>query len=166
MNVLYIGDGDATAFGDKRRGGAFSRFHPITKPPESSWSSLPDIDYYQRPTNGQIYYRDYQGNLIDQPISSVSELGFKMSDLDDFYICVAKRYYSYFTGITIDNGDLGDPDHGTAPNTAEVAHRNIVIKLGLNLKVSQSLSELISEILKLEHYKSSDFGIKSGANVK
>jgi len=166
MNVLYVGDGDETKMGDKKRGGNFTAFHTVTKPAESSWSSSPDAYYYQRPTNGQLYFRDYLGNLIDQPISSVSDLGFKMSDLDDFYICVAKRYYSYFIGVDIDNGDLGDPNHGSILNAAEIAHRDNVIQLGLKLKTSQNLIQLITDILNLDLYKQSDFGIRSGAHVK
>ena len=166
MKVLYVGDGDESKMGDKKRGGNFTTFHPVVKPPETSWSASPDVDYYQRPTNGQLFFRDYLGNLIDQPISNVPDLGTKISDLDDFYICVAKRYYSYFTGIEIDNGDLGDPNHGLYPNAAETAHRDIVIKLGLKLKTSQNLTQLITDILNLELYKSSDFGIRSGVNVK
>lgn len=166
MKVLYVGDTDETAVGLKKRGGNFPTFHPVKMPAETSWAASPDPDYYQRPTNGRIYLRDYQGNLIDQPVTSVPELGLKLADLDDFYICVAKRYYSFFTGIDVDNGDLGDPNHGVSPNPAQMAHRNLVIKLGTSLKVHQSLKQLITDIIQLENYKQSDFGIGSGTNVK
>lgn len=166
MKVLYVGDMDETAVGLKKRGGNFPTFHPVKMPAETSWAASPDPDYYQRPTNGRLYLRDYLGNLIDLPITSVPDLGLKLSDLDDFYICIAKRYYSFFTGIDVDNGDLGDPNHGISPNPAQMAHRNLVIKLGTNLKVHQSLKQLITDIIQLENYKQSDFGIGSGTNVK
>lgn len=166
MKFVFIGNNDPSKVGQKDRGGNFPTFHDVTQPAETSWSAAVDNNYYRRPTNGKIFFRNYKGDLVDEDVTSVANLGTKVADLDDFYLCIAKRYYSYFTGIDIDNGDLYDPDHTHVLNKAEETHRNIVIQLGLKLKTSQSLTELITNILNSDHYKTSDFGIRSGAHVQ
>ncbi|MGZ3843414.1 MAG: hypothetical protein ACXVCA_15085 [Bdellovibrio sp.] len=164
MHILYVGVGDPSSVGTVNRGGNFSVFYPVQKPAETSWPSSPDPDYYQRPSNGQIYFRNYNGDLVDQSVSGLSDLGTKLSMTDDYYICLAKRYYNYFLGIDVDTGDLNDPAHTTKLGPAALFHRNIVINLGKSLKTSQSLSQLIKDILKLSNYQKVDFGINGATN--
>lgn len=109
------------------------------------------------PASGVLYYRDYQGKLVDQNIADIADLGRKISQSDDFYICAAKRYYQYFTGVDANIGDISDPVQPVALSTAETRHRDIVIQLGLSLKVHQSLRQTIETILRLPAYKKSDF---------
>lgn len=165
MRALYIGKGDPTAAGLVQRGGTFADFHPVTMTAESSWGFTADADYYRRPPNGVLFFRDYLGQLVNQNVTGLNDLGQKMAATDDFYLCAAKRYYAYFTGIQVDMGDITDPSHPTL-SASDLKHRDIVIALGKNLKQTQSLSQLISDILQLDHYKKIDFGIRSGANVQ
>lgn len=158
LTILYIGTGDPTAKGVTDRGGNFAVFHPITKPAEASWPTAPDVDYYRRPTNGQLYFRNYDGVLIDQALTSASDLGQKLAQTDDYYICLARRYYNYFLGIDVNTGDLADPASGIKLGANAKIHRDNVVALGKNLKTSQSLSQLIKNILQLKNYRKSDFG--------
>lgn len=161
VHMQYIGQGDPSGNGEALRGGAFARYHAVTKGAESSWSSKPDADFFQRPQTGTLYYRDYNGSLVDQPVADVSDLGQKLAAQDDYYLCLTKRYYRYFLGIDVNIGDIVDPDRKTALSGPDLAHRNMVIKLGKTLKQSQSIPQLIRSILSLENYKKSDFGVRN-----
>lgn len=165
LKVLYVGRGDP---GDPGlgRGGNFGTFHSVTKNVESSWPVSSDADYYARPTKGVLFFRNYEGDLVNQNITSVTDLASKITEQEDFYICLAKRYYSYFTGIDVDTGDLDDPGHSNILSSEDLNHRKLVISLGKKLKTSQDIMKLIEDILNLDNYKKSDFGAKGGLNVK
>ncbi|RYG62054.1 hypothetical protein EON80_23455 [bacterium] len=159
--MTYVGQGDPSGNGEVKRGGAFATFHPVTKAAEASWPSKPDADFFQRPQTGTLYYRDYNGGLIDQPVAGVSDLGQKIAAQDDYYVCMAKRYYGYFLGIDVNIGDVNDPERKIALSGPDIAHRNKVIQLGKALKQNQSLPQLIRSILSLENYQKSDFGVRN-----
>jgi hypothetical protein len=160
MKVVSLGAGKSE-FGESVRGGLYPNFHAITHQAESAWPTIPDSNYYQRPTNGTFFFRTHAGELIDRPVSSIADVGQKISETEDFYICAAKRYYNYFTGVDVNIGDLGDTDWNYKPTSGDLFHREIVVSLGRNLKNHQSLSQLILEILSLDNYKKNDFGMGS-----
>ena len=164
LTIAYadIGNGDPTGLGQKKRGGNFPKFHPVVMAAETGWPAVADADYYRRPQNGVLYFRDYQGNLIDQTVTGVQDLASKVTELDDFYICLAKRYYSYFTGIDVDTGDIKDPTRSSVLTSQDERHRDTVISLGKKFKTHQNIQKLISDILNLDQYKKTDFGIKDG----
>lgn len=161
-----IGKSQMSPYGEKIRGGLIPVQHAVTQASEAKWPTEPDADYYRRPASGVFYFRSYAGELIDRPVSSVSDLGQKISETDDFYICLAKRYYRHFTGINVNNGDLGDPYRTSVLSAGDLAHRNSVIALGKNLKAHQSLRLLVSEILQMNDYRKTDFGTSGVENGK
>ncbi|MBX3020224.1 MAG: hypothetical protein KF799_00995 [Bdellovibrionales bacterium] len=126
---------------------------------ETSWPATGDSSFSKRPTNGTLFYRSYDGTLINTPVTSVADIGAKLANYDDFYICAAKRYFQYFTGINADIGDLNDPDYGHTLSAADLAVRQTVIDLGKKLRSTQKTRLLIEDILKLPQYRSSDFGL-------
>lgn len=138
--------------------GIFVKYEPVSEAAEASWPVDYDGAYYRRPPNGNLYYRNYRGNLVDITVSGVEELGQAIAQQDDYYLCSAKRYYQYFTGIEVDMGDLGDPSHRRL-SERELYHRDIVINLGLQLKQHQKLETLVEDILSLPNYRNSDFGL-------
>lgn len=162
MKVTYVGIGDPTGYGQKSRGGNFPAFHAVAQPAETAWPTQSDADYYRRPNTGVLFFRNYEGQLVDQPLSGLPDLGQKLASTTDYNICLAKRYYSYFTGIDVNTGDLEDPDNYPKLTSQDSNHRQIVITLGKNLKTHQSMIQLIREILSLPHYKRSDFGTGGG----
>lgn len=145
-------------------GGLFPRFMASTAGAETGWPAEPDANYFRRPTNGTFYFRSYDGQLINLPINSVQQLGNRIADTPDFYVCLAKRYYRYFTGIDTDIGDLGDPDHGMMSEDDKV-HRQVVIDLGLDLQKHQDLRLLLRDIIRSKHYRLSDFGVSDSKGV-
>lgn len=118
-----------------------------------------DPDFSKRPTDGTFYYRTYNGELIDKNISTVNDFGLELLKLDDPYICTAQRYFEYFTGISADISDIGDPAHPEFPtlSSSQQTYRDIVIGLGKSLKNHKSLKSLIKEIMNHPLYKSHNF---------
>ena len=139
-------------------GGFYFDMHAIDMPSESGWPAVSDKDYYRRPTRGTLFYRTHKGTLVDIPVKDPAELGQKMSEQDDPYICAAKRYYKYFLGVDVFIGDLGDPD--TQPlSEADKKIRDEVIAFGLALKTHKDPRRMIGDILKSSNYQKSSFGL-------
>lgn len=119
-----------------------------------------------QPPVGRLMYRDHVGNLRrTDGISSVAQLGTVMSQSDDFYRCVAKRYYHFLTGIDVDL-TVNSADLDSAGNY----HKSFVYNLGRILKgdspkdntekaYRQSMKGLIRLIVDGEAFSSRDFGI-------
>lgn len=116
---------------------------PVTQPNEAAWPTVSDPDYHRRPPTGVLYFRNYQGQLVDLPVSNMVALGSALSQQDDPYICLAKRYYKYFTGKDVDVGDL----HGKVLTSEHQLHRGRVIDLGQQLKQNQDPKALINKIV-------------------
>lgn len=134
------------------------RFLSPTAAPELSWPATSDSDYDKRPPMGTLFFRNYKGDLISTSVNGVEALAQEILQQDDFYICAAKRYYEYFTGIGVFIGDIGDPSSPKL-SAADISRRDLVIQLGLSLKKTDNLRQLIKDILSLDHYKLSDFGL-------
>jgi hypothetical protein len=124
----------------------------------TDWPAVVTENYSSQPTNGVLYFRNYKGNLVNQTVTSIKDLGAKITNQDDFFICAAKRYYQYFTGVDV---DVFNPQDSRFRNkgTDMQKHQQNVVKLGLDLKKHQSLKTLIKDILNLPVYKSSNLGI-------
>lgn len=125
---------------------------------EKGWPAIVDADYAERPTNGVLYYRSYNGKLIDIPVTSVAGLGLVLKNQDEFYVCLAKRYYQYFTGINAEIGDIQDPRFGRDLNESEKMHREAVVAMGLQLKKTQNVLTLLESIIRSPNYRERDFG--------
>lgn len=141
-------------------GGTFATTYPTNSSLDgTAWPSIITTNYYQRPTIGVLFYRDYQGALVNQTITSISDLGAKLATKDDFYLCAAKHYYQYFTGVNVDIIDPQDARNRNKGPDMEI-HKTNVVNLGLALKTNQSLRTLINSIFNLDIYKRSDLGIQ------
>lgn len=126
-----------------------------------TWSLSGDSDFYRKPLNGHFYYRTHDGQLINRAVSSVSSLGQVIAELDDPYICMAKRYYEYFTGIDVNISDIADPQYGRTLSSGEMTHRNEVISLGKSFKEHQNMKKLVEDILRKPVLKDSAYQIRN-----
>ncbi len=126
--------------------------------PADSGSDAFRNDYSKRAPFGRLYFRNLHGNLVNQEVRSIEELGAAIRSQDDYYACFAKRYYKYFMGIDV---ELGDPGRAQAPtlNPAEAHHLAKVLELGDRLKTSKSLRQLIFDIIGSDEYRMSDYGV-------
>jgi hypothetical protein len=89
---------------------------------------------------------------VDQPVTSIADLGAKLSQSNDYYACVASKYFKYFTGIETNLQDIGDPLRPVL-SADDLYYRNTVIGMGQRLKTSQNLQQLIREILASPAYQ-------------
>lgn len=141
-------------------GGFFPVTHPTTPTLDgNAWPSVVTANYYQRPTLGVLYYRDYKGGLVNQNLVNIPDLGAKLTQQEDFYICAAKRYYKYFMGVDVDIMDPQDPRYRNKGSDMAL-HKSKVVELGLALKTNKSLRTLIDNIFKSDLYKQSNLGIQ------
>ena len=111
-----------------------------------------DAQFKNRPSNGHLYFRTFDGNWVDQPITSVASLGAALAGLNDPYVCAAKRYYAFMTGVTVVIDDSGSPD-ALPLNKEQAQQRDFVISLGKKLKQDQSLPNLIYRIVESDAFK-------------
>lgn len=135
------------------------RKHGISQGAESEWPKTNDGNFYRRPENGTFFFRTHNGNLIDQEISGAQGLGDVIASIDAPYICAAKRYYQYFTGVNANIDDIADPQYPNSLSSSDEAHRREVIQLGMQLKQHQSLRRLVEDILKKPQFKNSGYNI-------
>jgi hypothetical protein len=109
-----------------------------------------DEKYHLRPPDGILRFRSYNGDLIEKNITGNKQLAIEISKTDDFYICVAKRYFNFFTGI-----DVPIRNFKSEPPTDKVSAKIIdeVIKMGKELRKTQNLRSLIGEIFQSKYYQ-------------
>ena len=99
-----------------------------------------DVYFYQRPPNGMLRYRSYDGTLINVQVLGAAGLASAIANTNnasgnnDFYVCAASRYFHYFTGINPNLADVGDPANLIILSTAEKYYRDMVISFGALLQ--------------------------------
>ena len=121
--------------------------------PESGFVDS-DPQFYQRPPNGRLVFRSYDGTFVNIPVNGIGALGTAVASTNDFYVCAAKRYFQFFTGINVNLQDVGDTTNPPL-SSEDLAYRNQVIALGLQLKKDQSLPNLIQSIFASSLYRTS-----------
>lgn len=105
---------------------------------------------------GTLRFRNFSGQKIRIPISSFAQVGAELAKQEDFYLCAAKRYYQYFTGVDV---PLGEAPADALAN----AHLLTVKNLGYQLKKDQNLRHLIKTIFESEAFQSRNYKTKGVA---
>lgn len=107
-----------------------------------------DGQFYRRPPNGRLIMRDWSGNLTDKEIVGLEELGQELTQIDDYYMCAAQRYYQFFTGDT-------EPNFTSSASSDEEVEssRQAIIEWGRQLRSGQSLKALIRSIFQSDIYR-------------
>jgi hypothetical protein len=111
-----------------------------------------DSNFSKRPADATLFYRSYDGSLVNVSVRGLDDLGQKISQTNDFYACAAKRYYRFLTGINVDLSDLSDPINAPNLSAGEIKYRNQVISLGQQLKQDQSLRSMLKSIIASETF--------------
>ncbi len=123
--------------------------------PTLAYADMPvlkaDKDFYRRPPHGRLFYRSYDETLVKKEMVGPQALGEVMAETNDLYVCAAKRYYRFLTGITVDLADIGNINTPVFTKGAKY-QREKVIQLGLQLKKHQSGRELIKSIISQEAF--------------
>jgi hypothetical protein len=107
--------------------------------------------FYKTAPSGKLFYRSYNGALVNTPLNDIASLGEAIAQTDDFYVCSAKKYYKILTGIDVSLIDSGDINY--IPLSPEhQLHRNKVVALGLKLKTNQKIKDIIQEIIETNDF--------------
>lgn len=125
----------------------------VSAPAHAGWKTSVDNQYHLRPPIGQLYYRSYDGSLQFAQVNGSQQLGEALAQRKDLYVCAAKRYYEFFTGIRANINDIHDPAYRKELNAEDRHHRAKVIALGENLFEHQSLKQLIEEIMQSREFQ-------------
>lgn len=128
-----------------------------TMPVASYFPSEPDNSFHLRPALGNFFMRTYDGHLVSKEIPDMDTLGDEILSLDDVYVCAAKRYFEYFTGINANISDIKDPMNPNFPSLSvdQDKYRSVVINLGQSFKQHKDLKRLVKDIMENSAYRSS-----------
>lgn len=133
-----------------------------THPSVAGWPDTEISDFHKQTPSGKLFFRSASGELINQTVNSIQELGQALVDTDDYYLCAAKRYYEFFTGQDISLYDRTNPAN-TGVNklltAKDIENRAFIESLAQKLKKDQSVKELIKNIMHSEEYIQKDFGL-------
>jgi hypothetical protein len=143
-------------------------YAPTTDAP-FDWSATPVPDFHHQQPRGRLYYRSFDGTLVDRSVSDLGDLGTALAATDDLYVCAAKRHFALLTGIDVSLYDMGD--EANAPlnlvmTAKDREYRDFVIGLGKQLKASGSVKELIKAVIGSSYYALSDYGKVEASNAK
>lgn len=111
--------------------------------------------FHRLPTLGKLFYRSFDGRLIDIQVNSLKDLGQKISELDDAYVCAVKKQFKNLTNIDVSLHDVGDTANAglnSSMSEEDWEKRNFVISLGKDLKSHQKLSTTIKQIIKSKYF--------------
>jgi hypothetical protein len=119
--------------------------------------------YAKQAPAGSLMYRNFDGELVKHDVTGIAALGDALAGEDDLYVCAAARYFELFTGLRVSLQDLGDPNNQKL-SAGDVFYRELVIKMGRDLKGSQNLQALIKEIMETDFYKQA--GMRHAVSVE
>lgn len=117
-----------------------------------------DPDFHLRPAKGELYFRNYKDELVSEKVDSLQGLGEAIARTDDFYICMAKKYFQFFTGVSVDV-QLKNNSENLSQDKHLQSHKDFVIQLGLDLKKEQNLKNILRKIMDSPFYKDSSYGV-------
>jgi hypothetical protein len=132
---------------------------PIDRPSAPYPSMSPDPNYSRRPPDYYLKYRSFDGTLVNLEGTGVASLGQALASGDDLYVCAAKRYFQFLTGIEADIRDDSDPLNPLNLSPSEKKYRQRVIDLGKQLKQDQSARELFKRIISSPTFIYPDRGV-------
>lgn len=156
---------------DIRDGGvteALSSFEVVNHYPPVKPSLTEAVDkdnlYHRRQPDGRLIYRNYAGTLVNKNVRGVAALGEEIAKQDDIYMCAAKRYYNFLTGINIPLDPIKMDTKTNKPmdpnDNFTYYHRQRIVNLGATLKKGQdaqgntwNLRNLIKEIIKSNAFR-------------
>lgn len=133
----------------------------VTLPSTEIFASAAVPNYNKQQPTGRLFYRSFHsGELINQDVQNIEDMGKKLAETEEFYQCLSKRYFQYFTGINVslyDTRDKKNQDLNLALTERDKQDRKFIEFLGAELRTSQSLSRIIELILRSDYYMSPTF---------
>lgn len=129
--------------------------HKTNQALSESIISESDPSYHLRPKTGRFIYTDLAGNHYDAKVQSLDELGKIIGQIDDFYHCLASRYFEFFTGLQIEPAII----YLKNKNEKEQFLSDQLAGLSNHLKTTQSLREAYRFLFQSELFRERSFYI-------
>ena len=108
----------------------------------------------QMPTGRLSYRENISGDHVNVAVNSLSDLGQRLAGGNDLYLCAAKRYYQFVTGINVPLQVLNT----TAANFAlNKRHQDFVVHLGQRLKATQSVRTVLELIFQSPTFRARNY---------
>ncbi len=129
-------------------------------PAFAGWSSSAVPNFHRQVPTGKLFFRSITGEIINQSVTGIAQLGLAMANTDDYYQCAAKHYFEFFTGISVSLYDRSDPRFASINSSLsakDVVDRKFIETLAGHLRSSQSLSQLIKDIISSDYYQTTNF---------
>lgn len=126
----------------------------------TGWPSAPVNNFHFQTPSGRLTFRSHTGQLIDRPVTGIADLGVKMADTEDYYLCAAKRYFEFMTGIKVPLYDRTDPNNSAINMSLspEAAQDRIYIEtLAKSLRNSGSIIQMVEDIMSSNYYNKENF---------
>lgn len=112
-----------------------------------------DADFFRRPAEGALYFRNFRGNLVyvgPDKVTSLDALGGIIAEQEDFYACAASRYLEQLTSYHI---TLDDPGANLAELNKNEVYNWFTNTLVKNFYQHRSAKRLIKEIMDSKYFK-------------
>jgi len=129
----------------------------------AGWPAEPVANYHRTLPQGKLFFRSMTGELVNRPVNNVAELGQAMAETKDLYYCAAKKYFEYFTGISVSMYDRTNPANASLNATLSdeaVNDRKFVEALGEELRSTQSVRLMMKKIMNSDYYRATNFRAK------
>ncbi|TNE97518.1 MAG: hypothetical protein EP326_11340 [Deltaproteobacteria bacterium] len=109
---------------------------------------LPDSSeyFFETSPEGIFIHKDIFGRRIETKVRSLNELGKALSQTKDFYYCLSKRYFEFFTGIEV-NIEQIDWSKSTDPVVV------FLKKSAEELRRTQNVKKYLSSLFNSPFYK-------------
>lgn len=126
----------------------------------AGWPSEPVANFHKQTPSGRLYFRSATGELVDKSVTGLAGMGKAMSETEDYYLCAAKRYFEFMTGIHVPLYDRTDPRNSGLNQkltTEAVADRLYVEELAKDLRASGSVVQMVEDIMSSDYYSKENF---------
>jgi hypothetical protein len=126
----------------------------------SGWPAEPVTNFHQQTPTGRLYFRSFTGSLVDKSFTGISGLGAAMVQTDDYYMCAAKRYFEFMTGISVALYDRTDPrnvETNKSQTEQDIEDLAYITKLSQNLRSSGSVVQMIQDIMESDYYSKENY---------
>ncbi|MGE0527139.1 MAG: hypothetical protein AB7G93_09715 [Bdellovibrionales bacterium] len=101
---------------------------------------------------GRFVYRQKlsPGQKTDVQVNGLEDLGAKVAATREFYLCAAKRYYRFLTGVDV-NLETAETD------TVGARHQKVVVDLANKMKTDKSVRTLFKRIFESDEFKTRNY---------
>lgn len=129
-----------TNVGENLQGFAVTGMHQVPVVPSANV-------YAATAPAGRIMYRQLLGGGVQKKnVNSIAEIGQALANERDLYLCAAKKYYQFFTGINVNLTRV-------AEEGIERSHQQAIERLAEGLQRSQSVEDMINDIFRSDAFR-------------